>query len=79
MRVNPANHFSDNVREIWPYDGGDGQERGDEFFRRFWNSGGGYGIRLMDGAEAGAGSTAVAALAARAEVKAWALVRTFGE
>ena len=33
----------------------------------------------MNGAEAGVGGTAVAALAARAEVKAWTLVRTFGE
>ena len=32
----------------------------------------------MDSAEAGVGGTAVTALAARAEVKAWALVRTFG-
>jgi hypothetical protein len=34
---------------------------------------------LVDGAKAGVGGAAVAALAARAEVKAWALVRTFGE
>ena len=79
MRVNPADHFSDNIGEIRPYYGGDGQKRGYEFFRRFWNSGGGYGIRLMDGAKAGVGSTAAAALAARAEVKAWALVCAFGE
>jgi hypothetical protein len=78
MRVNPADHFSDDIGEIGPYDSGDGQKRSDEFFRRFWNSGGCYGVWLMDGAKAGVGGTAVAALAARAEVKAWALVRTFG-
>ena len=33
----------------------------------------------MDGAKAGVGGTSVTALAARAEVKAWALVRAFGE
>src|ERR1700722_2239994 len=33
----------------------------------------------MDGAEAGIRGAAIAALAARAEVKAWALVCTFGD
>src|SRR5580704_14461651 len=79
MCVNPTNHFSDNIREIRPYHESDGQNRGHKFFRRFCNSGGSHSVRLMDGAKAGMGGATTTALTARAEVKAWALVRACGE
>lgn len=73
MGVDPANHFAHEIREIGPDYGDDGEERGGQFLRRLCDSADGC-AGLMDGAEASLGRTAVASLAARAEIEAGALI-----
>ena len=78
MRMDPSNHFPHDIREIRPYDGQDRQDRGGQLFRGSCNSDDGR-VRLMDGAEPCFRRAATAALAARAEIKAGALVSAAGK
>ncbi len=78
MGMDPSNHFPHDVREIRPYDGQDRQDRGGQLFRRSRNSDD-WRVRLMDGAESCFRCAAAAALAARAEIKAGALVSAAGK
>src|SRR6202162_652372 len=81
MRVDPANHFSDNICEIGPDNRNDSQDRSDEFLRRLGCASGcaaGCASGLMDGAKAASQGAAGAALATRAEIEAGALVGALG-
>ena len=73
MRVNPSKHFPENVREIGPNYGNDGEEGGGQLFRRFCDTGE-RSAGLMDRAETCFCGAAAAPLAARTKIKARTLI-----